>query len=316
MTILFKDTIQKAVESPRVKVSGVWREGYVYAKNDGVWHLIHDIHGTTWSTSPAISDNGYLGSISGEENNALTSGGATSDVTGVKTVHRYNGTIWAEAGPRLPEVKVKHTSFGIATAMIIAGGSVWGGVSGALPGQSCYTGAYNTSWATTTYLNISRHSGGSFGLSALGFVVAGDSTQTCERWSGSVWSTTASIPHVAPQISACGYHDSAIAFGGATGAPYTQTLVWNGSVWSTTVGLNNAIYGKWTGGCGQRWAALAFLDSVTERWTGNSWSTTTTRTSGFLSSLEHRNNSGTTSGTICGGQAIALGYTSPGSKWS
>jgi len=91
------------------------------------------------------------------------------------------------------------------------------------------------------------------------------------------WSTTSGLNVARNYLAGCGDTNSALSFGGNTGAVVATTEKWSGTSWATTSALNQAR--RELAGCGDTNSALSFGGhtganvATTEKWSGTSWAT-------------------------------------------
>jgi len=226
----------------------------------------------------------------------MTGGEKTPGGTLESAVEEYGGTSWT-AGGSLPSATTKMGGGGTQTAAIMMGGNTTGDVRVAT--NFDYDGS---SW--TANPNMPQASGATrgFGTQTAAICIGGNQNpgnnyhnKTME-WNGSAWSDGGDYPinntpsQGVVDLMGFGTQTAALCAGGGHGNGYgsnnrLNTNSYDGSTWSAendlqSLALFGGAFGTQGGGIISGYAPPPVGLTVTQRWDGNGWTTTTSNSVG------------------------------------
>ena len=237
-------------------------------------------NGTSWTGGTAAPLNlGYVTS-GGTETAGIVNTGESPPGSGTTTIE-YSGGSWTSGGTRT-FASQNALGAGTQTSYICIGGQFQPSYS-PKNNVSCYDG---TSWTSKPTYPTNTAAGGACGNDDLAYAYGGDAgsgaISTAADWSGSSWTTGASLPTATKNMSynSSGSTTDAIAANGSPAVP--TSLIYNGTSWSTTATSNNALPqgimagAATTAGC-VRWGSPgpSGFQFTTEEYTGGGSATQT-----------------------------------------
>ena len=246
--------------------------------------------GTNWTSSPAslATARGRL-SVAGSSTAAIAMAGQTPSITTAteeynKSANVITAAAWS-SGTALPANRYRLTSFGTATAGVIAGGST--NPPGAQPSTTATLEYDGTTMSSGGALGTARRGLGSAGVLTAGLVFGGSGgasdanvNNESEEYDGSSFSegnnlntSRSAICGDGPQtaaFAACGYK-------GPPGANSNDFEHYDGTSWTNSTSLPSAR--RWSTGNGPQTASLVTGGETTpsgqitntEEWNGSGW---------------------------------------------